>query len=499
MGKMKKSLCFLAAAVIVGAGASATALTCAYAQEKSDTIAEGVYIGDINVGGMTEQEAAEAVNAYVESLKTAEFTLEAGNSSVTVSAADMGISFSNTTVIMEAMDVGKTGSLIKRYKDKKDLEHGNKVFDLKLDVDEAAVAALVEEQSAELNQQAVDNGLERKNGTFEFIEGAQGIEVNAADSVNTIVAFVNDGWDGTDASISLAAEVVEPRGTMEELSKIQDLLGSYTTNYSTSSSNRCTNIANAASKIDGTLLYPGEEFSVYETIGPLDAANGYELAGSYENGQTVDSYGGGVCQVSTTLYNAVILAELEITQRSNHSMIVTYVKPSMDAAIAGDYKDLRFVNNLDTPIYIEGYTVGKDLYFNIFGEETRPANRKVTYESEVVSQEDPPTQYVATTDPAGTTKTTQSKHTGYVAQLWKIVTVDGVEQSREVFNKSTYKASPKIVGVGTASDDPNISAILGAAIASGDEAAINEAVANAAAAAAAAAAAQQPVEEVPQQ
>ena len=85
----------------------------------------------------------------------------------------------------------------------------------------------------------------------------------------------------------------------------------------------------------------------------------------------VQSYGGGVCQVSTTLYNAVLKAELEVTQRSNHSMIVTYVKPSMDAAIAGDYKDLKFVNNLDAPIYIEGYTVGKDIYFNIYGQETR--------------------------------------------------------------------------------------------------------------------------------
>ena len=149
-------------------------------------------------------------------------------------------------------------------------------------------------------------------------------------------------------------------------------------------------------KINGTVLYPGEEFSVGQTIGPLTAAGGYELAGAYENGQTVQSYGGGVCQVSTTLYNAVLKAELEVTQRSNHSMIVTYVKPSMDAAIAGDYKDLKFVNNLDAPIYIEGYTVGKDIYFNIYGQETRPSNRKVTYESEVVSEEDPGTQFVAT-------------------------------------------------------------------------------------------------------
>ena len=270
---------------------------------------------------------------------------------------------------------------------------------------------------------------------------------------------------------------MNPRGTREELSKIQDVLGTYNTNYSDSGKNRCTNIAVAAEKINGTVLYPGDEFSVADAIGPLNAANGYELAGAYENGQTVESYGGGVCQVSSTLYNTVILAELEVTERSNHSMIVTYVSPSMDAAIAGDYKDLCFVNNQDAPIYLEGYTSGKNVYFTIYGEETRPANRVVTYESEVISRQDPGTQFVATGDPAGYIGTVQGKHVGYVAQLWKVVTVDGKEESREVFNKSTYRASPKVVHVGTASADPNVSAVIGAALATGDEATIYGAVA----------------------
>ena len=88
----------------------------------------------------------------------------------------------------------------------------------------------------------------------------------------------------------------------------------------------------------------------------------------------VDSIGGGVCQISTTLYNAALRAELEITQRQNHSMIVTYVKPSEDAAIAGTYKDLKITNNYQTPIYVEGLTEGRTLTFTIYGQETRPEN-----------------------------------------------------------------------------------------------------------------------------
>ena len=453
--------------------------------QETETIEDGVYIGNIYVGGMTEEEAVSAVEAYVESADSAEMTLKTGDKSVSVTAADLGISFSNLNVVDEAIDVGRSGNLIKRYKDKKDLQQGDKVIALSLDVDSDAVASILSGKAAQLNQEAVDNGLVRENGAFKIIKGEQGIEVNVEDSIAAIENYISSEWDGGNAEIELVAEVVEPRGSEEDLEQITDMMGSYTTNYKDSGQNRCDNISNATSKINGTLLYPGEEFSVYEAIGPLDAANGYELAGAYENGQTVESYGGGVCQVSTTLYNAVILAELEITQRSNHSMIVSYVKPSMDAAIAGDYKDLRFVNNQDIPIYIEGYTEGKNVTFKIYGHDTRPSNRVVTYESEVVSEQDPGTQYVATGDPAGYMKTAQDKHIGYVARLWKVVTVDGVEESREIFNKSTYKASPKIVNVGTASADPNVSAVIGAALATGDEATINAAVAPYAASAAA--------------
>ena len=457
MKKTGKILAVLGLAVAFGAILNPTQAKA----EDTDRIAQGVYIGNIDVGGMTEQEALNAVTDYVNNAGEAVFTLTAGEHSTQVKASDLALEFTDMNVVSEAMDVGKSGNLIKKYKDKKDLENGSVVIDMVLNVDHDTVSELLAEKADELDQKAVDNGLVRENGTFKIIKGSQGVEVNVEKSIVAIENYVSNDWDGQGGNIELTAEIVEPKGSEEELSKVKDLLGGFNTNYSSSTQNRCDNIATAAGKINGTVLYPGEEFSVYETIGPLDAANGYELAGAYENGQTVQSYGGGVCQVSTTLYNAVILAELEVTERSNHSMIVTYVKPSMDAAIAGDYKDLKFVNNQDVPIYIEGY------------------------ESEVVSEQDPGTQFVATGDPVGTMSVSQGKHVGYVAQLWKVVTVDGVEESREVFNKSTYKASPKIVNVGTASEDPNASATIGAALATGDEGTIYAAVAQFTAAAAA--------------
>lgn len=474
MKKMRKIISLAAILCVLGA---VTAVTVNAKAEETDKIAEGVYIGSVNVGGMTAEEAAGAISAYVAEAREAVLTLAADDRKVTATAAEFGISYTDENLVQQAMDVCKSGSLIKRYKDKKDLEQGPKVIPFSMSVDTDVVSALLEAHVEELNIEAVDSSLTRENGEFSIVEGNTGVVVNVPESVTAIETFLNESWDGSEAEIALVAEIEEPRGTVEELSKVKDLLGGYSTNYSDSAWGRCTNISVATGKINGTVLYPGDEFSVGQAMAPLDKSGGYELAGAYENGQTVQSYGGGVCQVSSTLFNAVILAELEVTERSNHSMIVSYVQPSMDAAIAGDYKDLKFKNNLDAPIYIEGYTVGKNVYFNIYGQETRAANREVKYISEVIAREDPVTQFVGTGDPVGYVSQVQSKHVGYVARLWKVVTEDGVEVSREIYNKSTYKSSPKIVNIGTASADPNVTAVVNAALATGDEATIYAAIA----------------------
>lgn len=449
------------------------------AKTEDKRISEGIYIEELYVGGMTADEAREALDVYLMELGETEFTLQTGEHQLVFTANELGLIVSEDRVIEEAIHVGKTGSLLKRYKDLKDLEQGDLILDLNKRIDRDTVAALLNENLSKIEIEAVDNGLVRKNGEFVFVEGKNGITVNVEASADLVVDYVATEWYQGPETIMLSAEIMEPKGSKEELSKVKDLLGSYHTNFSSSSSARATNVELATSRIDGSVLYPGEEFSVNEAILPRDAANGYEIAASYSSGTTVQSYGGGVCQVSTTLYNTVILAELDVTERSNHSMTVSYVPLSMDAAIAGDYMDLKFVNNTDAPIYIEGYTKNRNLYFNIYGEETRASNRKISYESEIVSTQDPGTRFVATGDPIGTVRQVQSKHTGYSARLWKIETVDGVVVSKTQFNKSNYRSSPRIVNVGTASENPDAAAAVAAAVATGNEAAIYAAIGSA--------------------
>ncbi len=141
-----------------------------------------------------------------------------------------------------------------------------------------------------------------------------------------------------------------------------------------------------------------------------------------------------MCQVSTTLYNAVLRAEVEVVERSPHSMVVSYVEPSMDAAIAGDYKDFKFKNNTDVPIYIQGGTYSGTLYFNIYGEETRSEDRNVTFKSEVTDTIEPGADKITydKTKPESYESVTQEAHTGYKAILWKVVDENGKESKTQV-------------------------------------------------------------------
>ena len=186
-------------------------------------------------------------------------------------------------------------------------------------------------------------------------------------------------------------------------------------------------------------------------MAPFTTANGYYSAHAYVNGMVEDSIGGGVCQVSTTLYNAVLRSELEIVQRAEHSMTVSYVDVAFDAAIAGTYKDLKFKNNLDIPVLVEAIANGTTLTFNIYGAETRPSSHSVEFKSEVISKTEPPKDVITEdkTQPTTYRKVTQSAYTGYVAVLYKYIYENGQLVDKIQINKSTYKASPNYVTVGT--------------------------------------------------
>ena len=432
-----------------------------------ETIKTGVYAESVDLSGKTKEEAIAAIDAFVEELAQVEVTLLAADSNkVVVTVGDLGISWINREVVDEALQLGTQGNIIERYKALKDLEHDNYVYELEFAYDLQMINDVLTEDAAKFDREAVDFNLVRENETFRVVEGQTGYKLDVETSIDLVYDHMVDHWDHEPCEIALDIYVTNPRGSAEELAAVQDKLGTFTTSYASSGTSRSANVSNGSRLINGVLLYPGDEFSTYENVAPFTEKNGYYMAGSYLNGKVVDSLGGGICQVSTTLYNAVLKAELEVTERHNHSMSVAYVDPSADAAIAESAgKDFRFVNNTDYPVYVESFTNKKNITVNVYGKETRSEGRKVTYESEVLQVINPgPDQiYADGSQPIGYIYV-DSAHIGYKAKLWKVVTEGGKEVSREQVNSSNYKMTPRSATVGVATGDPAAQAEIMAAI-----------------------------------
>ena len=195
--------------------------------------------------------------------------------------------------------------------------------------------------------------------------GKTGLSVNTDKLKSDIVQLINSNESG---SVTLDTSVTYPDVSDEQVVSINKKLTTFSTGFNPGGS-RGTNIKVATNYINGTLVAPGETISIDRLIKNRNAKNGYLPAGSYLNGKTVQTYGGGVCQVSSTLYGAVIRAGLIPVERNAHSMSVSYVPLGLDAAISEGYKDLKIKNTYDLPIYIEGIVSGGTLTFNIYGND----------------------------------------------------------------------------------------------------------------------------------
>lgn len=449
-----------------------------------DVICNNVYIGVLDVSGMTKKEAKSALEKQLETDKNVNLTLTSGKKTAQAALGELGLSIKGEEkLIQNALDYGKDGSVWVRYRQMKELEQKKQVFEETFVLDEKKTKETLNNLESSLVTGAKDASVKLNRGKFEVKAEKDGRKIDVKETQDAVTKHLNRKWDHQEFSVKAATAVDKPKITKNDLETIEDKLGSFSTDAG--GGTRWKNLQTGVSKLNGTVLMPGEELSVYHTTAPYDEEHGYVQAGAYENGQVVDAYGGGICQVSTTLYNAVIYAELEILERCPHSMTVAYVDPSRDAAIAGDYMDLRFKNPYKTPIYIYGeIDDNNQLQFAIYGKETRPKNRKIEFESETLSVEEYGVTYQENPKAAfGSMTYTGSPHTGREARLWKVVYEDGREVSRDIFNTSHYEKSNQIVEVGTASGSPEAVKLLQAAIASQDEAKIKEAISQAGAAA----------------
>lgn len=420
-----------------------------------DIICDGVFVEDIDLSGMTREKAQTAVQSYIDAKVGRSLEVDVNGKKVTVSLADIGYQCEENDYIDQALQVGKDSNPFTNYAAIRNAQTSHIVYDLSFTHSEKKLKSFVKKTCNKKCTKAKNAKIKMENGVLTYSEAKEGVTIDTDTTVERIKKALKEQEEQEVITVAAEITIQEPKVTMELASRCKDKTGTFRTVYNAANVSRSRNLANAARLINGSVIYPGETFSVHDTISPLTEDNGYYAAPSYNNGKVEDSIGGGVCQVSTTLYNAVLRAELEIIERSPHSMVVSYVKPSMDAAIAGDYKDFKFRNNTEVPLYIEGGTYSGTIYFNIYGEETRSSERKVSFESETIEtiQPGPDKIIYDKTKPTSFSQVTQEAHTGYKAVLWKIVKENGKTKKTQV-NSSTYQAVPRYVTKGTQKTTP---------------------------------------------
>lgn len=227
-----------------------------------------------------------------------------------------------------------------------------------------------------------------------------------------------------------------------------NLLSSYSTSFASSSSNRATNVSLATNKINGKVLMPGEVFSFNGTVGKRTPQAGFKVAGVYMNGQVATDYGGGICQVSSTLYNAVLRANLEIVDRSNHMFEVGYVSIGTDATVSWGAPDFKFKNSRSYPIKIVTSSSNRKCVVKFYG-----LKESEEYDIEIVSYRTGSVPYrtTYTTDSslaAGQQKVIQRGSNGAKSVAYRIRKKNGQVISKELLSKDTYDPHNQIIAVG---------------------------------------------------
>lgn len=373
-----------------------------------------------------------------------ETSYEIGEEAVVITLGSAGISVSATEVqaLLQQRLEGGSGDVVVG-------EAGDRLASVDL-----------EKIKQEVDREAADAYVDETDPNNPVLVPSQNGRVFDIEKAKVILAGDGNGDGGNIYTVEF--EMVEPEIKTEDIEfyTYNDLISTATTYLNPGQKNRTSNVKLACEKISGTILKPGEEFSFNQVVGKRTYEAGFKDAAIYQSGEIVDGVGGGICQVSSTLYMGAVYADLEITSRRNHRYTVTYTKLGQDATVAYDSGvDFKFKNDRDTAIKIVIVQESDYVKCEIYGTYAEGEESKVTtMESKTIATTGFSTVYVVDQSvPVNTQKLKNNGYTGYSVETYRVVTIDGKEVSRTLENTSKYTTLNKtyLINPQNASTDAN--------------------------------------------
>lgn len=425
---------------------------------KQDMIYQGVFVDGVHVGGLSLAEAeAKLASSDATTANAFSVTISIGNKSWTIDNTNISSTRTLAKVLQQAYALGRQnttaiiGTSLTPFRERVNAVVGmlNNYVNLKSDAtyDHDAVKQKIDEIAAYVTRDPVDSQIatfDPNTRTFTFTDDQPGVTIDSTALYNEVVAKLDQGATG--ATISVTAQITTPAVTKTDMMNSFKMIAAYTTN-TTSDKSRNNNINLACQAINGRALMPGEAFSFNASTGERTTDKGYQSAGAIAAGQSIEEVGGGICQVSSTLFNAVARADLEIVSRSPHAWPSTYVNYGEDATVNWPNLDFKFKNNKTTPVFVIAYYKDRKCSAEIWGL-TLGTGVTIDLDSKIIKTMDPPSDVLYrqnTSLPAGASEEVVKARTGYVVETYKVWYKDGQETKRELMQTSTYKAYQRVI------------------------------------------------------
>lgn len=407
---------------------------------------ENITISHVDVGNQSINEAISLVeNAYLSPFLEQDLSVVVNEQTFKAPVKTFFLDSNLKEVTQMAFNYPEQLSSVEKYK----LLTGKseKTFNIALNFDNKAIDTFVQNIIAQTSSTTQDATISIHSDKT----GPQNMKINVTPHTSSILidknklvneiqlALHNEAPLSIDATAF--ATIKQPDITVDSLEAIDTLIASSSTTF-TPHTGSATNIRLSSEAINNTLLMPGDSFSFNDTIGDTTLEKGYTYAPVISNSRYIQGIGGGVCQVSSTLYNAVLQVGLNSLSRRPHSKPSSYLPLGLDATVSWDSIDYQFENTLDYPLYIESYTENDKLIVNLYSHSSLK-DTKYKIKSEVCEVLSPPVQYVS--DPSlssGSTKLVQSGSTGYKVKVTREVYEEDVLKGTEVVSLDTYNPSP---------------------------------------------------------
>lgn len=341
----------------------------------TNVISENIFIENIDVSNLTKEEAINYIN---ENVILEDIKLKYGEDEIVISPEEIDLRYNVSEVVDKAYNYTKTDSYLENIKRVFDVKKNSKVLNLQSLYNENKLSDKIQNISNSINIEMENASIYiSDSGNISISKSTTGKELDIASTKESIYnAIKNKNYD----TIELEVNVKQPQVSTEDVKSVDMLLGEFSTEFSTTNTNRVTNIVLAADATSDVLLMPGEEFSYNNLTGKRTKANGYKDAPVIVNGKLEEDVGGGVCQVSSTLFNSVLYSGLDVTSRRNHSLKSSYVPIGRDAMVSDGGSDFRFKNQYSHPVYIKNTVSNGVITSKIYGNSSDKKNITIKVE-----------------------------------------------------------------------------------------------------------------------